>query len=81
LLCWVFKVKILATFTEIGICLDSEDQVFKSEEVKISLAGLAFDSLFLREVIHEFGVQIQLRERGRKLYNQVAKRLYFFFIF
>jgi hypothetical protein len=43
-----FKVAIIARYTELGIFLDSKDQVLKSEEVELSLAGLADDRLLLR---------------------------------
>jgi hypothetical protein len=36
-----FEVAVVARYTELGILLDPEDKVLKSEEVKLSLAGLA----------------------------------------
>ena len=53
---------VIARHTELGILIDTEDQVLESEEVELSLAGLADDRFLLREVIHKADVQGQLRE-------------------
>ena len=58
----VFQVAVIARHAELGILVDTEDQVLESEEVELSLAGLADDRFLLREVIHKADVQGQLRE-------------------
>jgi len=38
-----FEVAVIARHTELGILIDTEDQVLESEEVELSLARLADD--------------------------------------